>query len=159
VSLDELIESRILEAMEQGAFDRLPGAGRPQRIDGYERHAAGDNWLGYHILSNARVLPPWLDLAREIEQDRRELDRIEACHARAVEEAARRPSRANRETVRAWREAYEAAARALRIKQDRFNIGAPGIRSERPGLWVERALERLEAREAGLARAARSPAP
>ena len=41
---------------------------------------------------------------------------------------------------------YETLARSLRKQQDRFNRDAPGPRSERPAIWVEYHLERLERR-------------
>jgi hypothetical protein len=52
-----------------------------------------------------------------------------------------------RDLVRQFRE----AALALRRKQDRFNIEAPAIALERPGIWVEHHLARLSSRlrEAG----------
>lgn len=44
---------------------------------------------------------------------------------------------------------YEDHARRLRRIQDTFNLNAPGIRSERPGIWVEHHLDRLRARLRG----------
>jgi hypothetical protein len=98
------------------------------------------------------MLPAWLMLAREIEDDQRRLDELDARHAEAVALAAEWgdwPGCVR--AIRYYRRAFEDAARALRKKQDRFNHDAPGIRSERPAIWVDYHLERLDRRlrEAG----------
>jgi hypothetical protein len=72
--LDRLIENRIRDAIERGAFRNLPGAGAPLSLDDSER-LAGDNWLGLHVLKNAKSLPPWIEAAKEID---RETDNAEA---------------------------------------------------------------------------------
>lgn len=63
--LDKLVESRVREARERGAFDDLPGAGKPL--------PARDDALvppelrsGYRLLKNAGYLPEELRLRREI---------------------------------------------------------------------------------------------
>jgi hypothetical protein len=146
------VESRILEAIEDGLFDNLPGAGQPLRFDPGE-YLAGDNWLAFHILSNAGVLPPWLELGREIERAQQELARIDAAHASAIALAEESREPRHRRAVEVWREAYQLAARNLHARQQSFNAGAPGLRNERPAIWVEHHLERLRERERGLARA------
>lgn len=143
-----LVEDRIREAAENGAFADLPGAGKPLTFD--ERDTlAGDDGLGYRMLKNANMLPAWLALAREIEQRWRELDRLDARHETLVAHIARSGDWERGDPLfAAARGAYEAAARALRREQDRFNIDAPGIALERPGIWVEFHLERLDRRAA-----------
>lgn len=143
-----LVEDRIREAAESGAFAHLPGAGKPLAFD--ERDAlAGDDALGYRMLRNANMLPAWLALAREIEQRWRELDRLDARHETLVAHIARSGDWERGDSlIAAARGAYEAAARALRREQDRFNMDAPGIALERPGIWVEFHLERLDRRAA-----------
>lgn len=150
MSLERSIESQIQEAMAAGAFDNLPGAGKPQEFSLAEQ-LAGDNWLGFKMLQNGGMVPTWLDAGREIEKDLERLKRIEDDHASLCDQAALhndwegyRPS-----IVRA-RERYEELAREIRKKQDRFNHEAPGIRSQRPAIWVEYHLERLDRRAAGL---------
>ncbi len=147
----QIIESRILEAMSAGAFDNLPGQGKPLPVN-REEELAGENWLGFKLLRDAGELPPWLQLAREIEEDRQALAALDARHEALVRAAARagdwqRLAPALRELARSYRE----AAVALRRKQDRFNIEAPAIGLERPGIWVEHHLQRLarRLREAG----------
>lgn len=138
-----MVESQIQEAMEAGAFDNLPGAGQPLPANKHEQ-LAGNNWLGFKVLQNGGMLPEWLSLAREIEEDGKVLARIEARFTDLVAGAA---ITGDWELVRpGLRHAlaqYEESARALRRKQDRFNITAPAIRCERPAIWVEFHLRRM----------------
>ena len=143
---EQLVENRILEGIEEGVFEGLPGEGAPLRLRDADR-LAGDLWLAHHILGNAGALPEWLELARTIERDRERLATIEDEH-RALLELAR--------TTGAWRRLapqiaerrreYAAAARALRAKQDRYNVEAPSMANERPAIWVEERLRVLDAR-------------
>ena len=153
VGYEKLVESQIEDAIARGVFNNLPGQGRPLELDESTRFLAGENWLGYKILRDNSLLPEWLEIARDIERQERELERIDAEHAEAVARAA---------SLSDWEGAapaiefslrrYESAARRLRASQDQFNVKAPGIRSERPAIWVEQQLERLRRRahEAGM---------
>ncbi len=144
MSLDKAIESQIQDAMAAGLFDNLPGAGKPLRFDGNENDP---NWLGHHILKNAGVLPEWLNLARDIERQLQRLEQIDDDHRRLCQLAAASGDwEGHLLAIAHARRRYEELARAIRQQQDRLNLDAPGIRSERPGIWVEFHLERLDAR-------------
>jgi hypothetical protein len=60
-----VVEERILEAQRAGAFDNLPGKGKPLRFDD-ESWVPEDLRVAYHVLKNARVLPPEAELLKEI---------------------------------------------------------------------------------------------
>lgn len=60
-----LAERRILEAMERGEFDGLPGAGKPLRMED-DSLVPGDLRIAYKVLKNAGCLPPELELRKEI---------------------------------------------------------------------------------------------
>ena len=146
VSLDRLIESQIQEAMAAGAFRDLPGAGKPLPPTDAEK-LAGENWLGFKVLQNGGMLPEWLTLGREIELELQALDRLDAEHSRLVEAARERGDWARYQSAIAYAEQrFGEQARELRKKQDRFNVKAPGPRSQRPGIWVEFHLDRLRQR-------------
>ena len=150
---ERLVERRILGAIEEGAFEGLAGEGRPLPPRDAER-LAGDLRLAHHVLANANALPEWLELARDIERETARLDAIEREHADLARRAARDGDwRALAPRIAERRRAFAAAARVLRAKQDRYNLEAPGILAERPGVWVEERLRRLDAR----VRAAASP--
>lgn len=157
----DLIESRIQEAIAAGAFDALAGAGQPLAL-GDDESLAGDDWLGFKVLRNGNLLPEWLELAREIERDELRLAEVDRRHAQFVAW-----SRADGDwerfasAIRASRRDYERLARALRRKQDEFNLKVPGHRLERPGIWIDYHLERLDARlqEAGAPASVRQHEP
>jgi len=63
--IDELAEARIADARERGAFDDLPGTGRPLLLDD-DVLVPEELRVGYRLLKNAGYLPPELELRREI---------------------------------------------------------------------------------------------
>jgi len=60
---DEIIK----RAIDEGAFDNLPGKGKPL-VWNENPHESEDWQLAYHLLSNNGYSLPWLDLRTEIEQ-------------------------------------------------------------------------------------------
>lgn len=148
MSLEKTIEGAIQEAMAAGAFDNLPGAGKPLALDRQAEGLAGDNWLGFKMLQNGGHIPEWLSLGREIERDLEHLALLDTNHAQYCEGAAS-PADWQRigPAVDRLRATYEEMAHSTRKKQDRFNHDAPGVRTQRPGIWVEHHLERLITRE------------
>ncbi len=147
MSLEQIIESQIQDAMAAGAFDNLPGAGKPLPFTDLEK-LAGENWLGYKVLQNGGLLPEWLGLAREIELEHEALAALDARHAELVEAAAVSGDWPHFATGLGYLVGkYEERARELRKKQDRYNVSAPGVRTERPAIWVEFHVERLRERE------------
>ncbi len=70
---EKFIEDKIREAMEKGEFDNLPGKGNPLDLDAYFATPA-DLRLGYSVLKSARCLPAEVELLKEIESLRSELD-------------------------------------------------------------------------------------
>lgn len=61
---DRLAEAKIVEAMQRGEFDDLPGAGKPLELEDLS-HVPAHLRLGYKVLRNANVLPPEVELRRE----------------------------------------------------------------------------------------------
>ena len=60
-----VVEERILEAQRAGAFDNLPGKGKPLQFDD-QSWVPEDLRIAYHVLKNAHVLPPEAELLKEI---------------------------------------------------------------------------------------------
>ena len=60
-----LAEQRILEAQRNGAFDDLPGKGKPLELED-QSTAPLDLRMAYHVLKNAHVLPPEAELLNDI---------------------------------------------------------------------------------------------
>jgi hypothetical protein len=60
-----LADSKIAAAMSRGAFDDLPGRGRPLALDDMSR-VPRDLRSGFKLLRNAGCLPPELEARREV---------------------------------------------------------------------------------------------
>ena len=63
--LDALAEARIEEAIAAGAFDDLPGAGRPLKLDD-DRFVPVELRAAYRILKQAGFVPPEVEARREL---------------------------------------------------------------------------------------------
>jgi hypothetical protein len=61
---DAIVEAKIAEAQRAGAFDDLPGAGRPLDL-GDDRLVPEDVRMAYRILRNAGFVPPEVEARRE----------------------------------------------------------------------------------------------
>ncbi|MGC8493081.1 MAG: DnaJ family domain-containing protein [Syntrophobacteraceae bacterium] len=64
-AFNKIADKKILEAMDSGEFDDLPGKGKPLRLED-DRHIPADIRLAHKILKNADCLPPELELRKEI---------------------------------------------------------------------------------------------
>jgi hypothetical protein len=60
-----IAEERIREAQQAGAFDNLPGKGKPLLLEDVSM-VPEDLRMSYHILKNAQVLPPEAELQKEV---------------------------------------------------------------------------------------------
>ena len=63
--LERIAEQRILEAQRNGAFDNLPGKGKPLELEDMSS-VPDDLRIGYHVLKNANILPPEAELLKDI---------------------------------------------------------------------------------------------
>lgn len=60
-----IAEQRIRDAIEEGHFNNLPGKGKPLNLKDDE-HVPDDMRMAVKILKNANMLPPELELHRDI---------------------------------------------------------------------------------------------
>ena len=134
------VERAISEAQERGDFDNLPGQG--QRLIIEENREAGDWEMGYHLLKNAEMSPPWMELNREVQAESAALALIRERFCRAQMANDRLPSPASAPDRRPWWAFWRSAS--------------PVIAAPDPLLRREaRAAEQRVARRAYLAQAAR----
>ena len=63
VGFELVVEERIREAIRQGEFDDLPGAGKPLLFD--DRMVPEDLRMAYRILKNSGFVPPELETRKE----------------------------------------------------------------------------------------------
>jgi DNA-binding transcriptional ArsR family regulator len=61
----KIAEERINEAMKAGEFDNLPGRGKPIDLD-YDSATPADLRMAFKVLRNAGILPPEVELKKEI---------------------------------------------------------------------------------------------
>lgn len=118
--LDALVERRIAQAREAGAFDDLPGAGKPLALDD-DALVPEALRVAHRILKNAGYLPP--EVAR-----RREFADAAALLREAVDDATRRRAALRLALLAAQ---LEAAGRALAA--DYREQVAGRLRDARPG--------------------------
>jgi len=81
MSLERIAQDRIKEAMEQGAFDDLPGAGKPLDLDDYFS-TPEELRMAYSILKSAHCAPMEVELMNEV-------NRLEQAVAAASDPATR----------------------------------------------------------------------
>lgn len=63
--LQRIAEQKILEAQHRGEFDNLPGKGKPLELEDLS-WVPEDLRISYHVLKNAHVLPPEVELLKDI---------------------------------------------------------------------------------------------
>ena len=129
---ESIVERQIREAMEEGAFDELPYHGEPLPVD--DDAAAGEWALGFRVLRNAGVAPPWIEADKEV---RALLADRDALLARAVGAGASARPRLRRE--------LEGIVLAANRAIERLNSEAPTERQHRRLVDLGEELARLEA--------------
>src|SRR6185369_2629015 len=65
MSWERIAENKIREAMQEGEFDNLPGAGRPVDLDGYFKLPEHLR-VAFSILKSANCVPAEVELLNEI---------------------------------------------------------------------------------------------
>ena len=155
-SWESWIDQQIREAQARGAFDNLPGRGRP--LDLTPNPYARDQELAFKILKDAGYAPEWIELDKaircKIEQARVTLvRRWEWYRARRTELAARAGPWAEAEKARAetsWRAAvadFEAELESVNREIGILNLKVPGPRFQRNRLDVTTEVVRITGKE------------
>jgi len=67
ICFQKIAERRILEAIREGFFDNMPGAGQPLKLED-DSHVPEDLRVAYKILKNAGFVPKEVALRKEIVQ-------------------------------------------------------------------------------------------
>ena len=87
--MGQVAERKIQEAIEEGQFDNLPGKGQPIVFTD-DPMTPPHLRLANRILKNAGVLPEWMQLQKEIQEERKQ---VTAQRSRLAREYAVRKSR------------------------------------------------------------------
>ena len=71
---EAIVEERIKKAQKDGAFENLPGKGRPLAFD--DADVPGDLRMAHKILKNAGFLPPEVEIKKKIAHTRDLMDTL-----------------------------------------------------------------------------------
>jgi hypothetical protein len=136
---ESAVERAIREAQERGAFDRLPGQGKPLVEEAWDPEMG----TAHHVLKQAGETLPWIALGRDVEAAEEALrDLLERTRRRlaALLPGARREA----ERVRA-RERYLALAADLDTLLGAYNFAVPVRRLDKGRLPPAVAASRFDA--------------
>ena len=132
---ESFVERRIREAMEGSKLSSLKGYGKPLNLeDGGD--PGRDDWASNHVLKNAGMLPPWMELGKDIDKLEDTLTKHVADHTRWVTEINRVTAEMTQVDLERRRDGIQAIHRrhlarfaavvdTLRHKVDRFNFIVP----------------------------------
>lgn len=151
------VRDAIEEAIANGAFDHLPGAGKPLDFsDDDNPFVPADMRLAWRMLRQHGLVLPWIEDRREIDRRRADLDRQATWHCQRLqeklEELATRPiaerqyrqEKLKSEHAEFMRRHAEAIDR-LNEKIDRYNLAVPSTNLQTRRLNRERELAQLSA--------------
>ncbi len=133
----DLVERRIQEAMAAGAFENLPGKGKPLNLS-LNPYVDPSLELAYGLLKNNGYAPEWIARDKEIRQE------LEAARARLRAAWAQR--QANPADEAAWGSAvarFEESLAQLNRKIDDFNLVVPVSGCQRVRLRLADELRRF----------------
>jgi hypothetical protein len=146
---DNLIEDLIQDGQERGAFDNLPGKGKPLKLD---KNPFGAEWkLAHDLMKENDVLPPWIaqrnEIIAAIEQFRIDIGRVWARHEQAFRYAQ---GKGQKDALSlSWDNICRQWAGDLVILNKRirdFNLGRPSDGLEMVALNLEKELTQAGAR-------------
>jgi hypothetical protein len=110
-----IAERKIREAMEDGAFDHLDGAGKPLDLRENPFEDASDR-MAHRLLKNNGFAPAWIEEAKEIDA---ELDRLRAEGEVSTDDFRRRVVALNRRIL-----SFNLKAPATSVQRLPFVIGS-----------------------------------
>jgi len=131
-SADEIIK----RAMQEGAFDNLPGKGQPLKLD--ENPHEPEEWrTAYRMLRSNGYSLPWLELRKEIEEavDRARSDARSACESGTEDYWNRQKA------------VFQQRIEALNQRIFQYNLQAPSPVFHRQPLDLSRELDSIQRRE------------
>ena len=153
---ESVVDRAIREAQRRGDFDDLPGHGKPLALE-EDNPFAGDRAMGFRVLKNAGMKPPWMELEAEIGAGRAALRALRERMARRLSAQlalARSGGRGQERTEHASGGGKERAGRfGWPFRKPRPRVRSADV-PDRPAV-VELEAERRRARRTYLEQAAR----
>lgn len=136
-TFEMLVDQLIEQARAAGAFDNLPGAGKPLRYDD-DGLTPEELRAGFRMLKNAGFAPLWIEARRDIDHER---SRIASWLRHANHRWPRLPA-AIRTRMRAE---YREMLTNLQRQITSYNLTAPPAAGQIEGLRIEEELRKLGA--------------
>ena len=129
------LDQQIAAGQRQGAFDNLPGAGKPLQSDN-DVFVPEDMRVGYRMLKTAGFAPPWIEQQKEIAEDSTKLSSWLAS-ARARWRHAAPSERERLQTL------YREKLTLLNRKILDYNLTVPLTIGQMPGIRIQDELAKL----------------
>lgn len=131
-----LVEQRILDGMERGMFDNLPGMGKPLNLDD-DQFVPQEFKMAFRMLRSTGMAPLWVELNKEIRADLERLERFRS-HIHRQWQTISPIELAHR------RDEYLRRISEINSKIINYNILAPSSRVHFSTLIVDDELERFD---------------
>lgn len=131
---EDIVGRRIEEAMQQGAFDNLPGKGKPLNLN-REPFVPDDQQMAFKLLKNNDLTPGWIGdrkaLELECERWRRTMRATVNQHLRMLAQAQDQPARhAVRRSWRFYISQWTEQIRTLNKEILTLNLSLPAVSLE-----------------------------
>lgn len=134
-----LVEKKILEAMERGEFEDLPGRGKPLDLE-LDPNTPREWDLAFKLLKEAGFAPAWIEQDKEIRSAKEKLFKPLQSYLRTTN----LPSR-DREVIEARLIAeFRKQASELNRKIDDFNLQAPSLRVHHKRIRIDEEVIRFK---------------
>lgn len=137
-SFQSLIDQHIAAAEAAGAFQNLPGAGKPLNLDD-DSTVPPEYRTAFRLLKNAGFAPPWIELQKEIRTEQASLSTWRDAQNR-------RWADCDAEEQQQLRAEYRRRLIALNRQITSFNLMAPRSAPHLPTFRVEAEVARLGGR-------------
>ena len=143
MSRESSVEQQIRKAMEEGAFDNLPGKGKPVDLS---ENAFEDPDLrtAHRLLRNAGFAPPFIeerkDIDAEFERGRANLGRAWNLYQRSQQPGQPRGEASWKRALNEFREQIAALNKRIRL----YNLKVPAAVFQRKIIDADLELERVQ---------------
>ncbi|MGQ9550383.1 MAG: DnaJ family domain-containing protein [Roseiflexus sp.] len=133
--VETLIDRMIEQARAEGAFDNLPGAGKPLAYDD-DALIPDDMRAGFRLLKNAGYAPLWIEARRDIDAERARI-------AAWLHDANRRWSRLPTAIRARLRTEYHEMLTNLQRQIIAYNLTAPPAAGQIEGVYIAEEMRKL----------------
>lgn len=150
-ALRDLVEERIQAAMQAGAFDDLPGKGKPLQLE-ENPFVPPELRLAHKLLADANFAPDWIELDKKVRALRDEICALQQRHIAWLRREAQERGTPTERPGKAVRARQQHVRRKLRQRLeeinrhiDELNLIVPHLSLQRPRMAVDEVLSDFDA--------------